>query len=464
MSTNAIFNGSSRFATDFQQVMQRSVAIASLHLTQMQQQRAALTDDLTAMQSISGLVRGLKGMLGAVGDSLGKNTWQATVSDSAALKATVASNAAAGTYSVDIISLGSPTTRLTAAPAAEARITDPTLQSVSSAGTFTLRLDDADDPGDTETVVTITPDSATLSSLAAKINQKAGTLVQATVVNTGTSAAPDYRLSLQTKLNGNYNVTLDDGTGNLLDTLPPGGAKAQYKVAGLSTVLKSATRTLTLGPGLTVDLLKAEPGKTIDVSVARSTTAFASQMEAFVQHYNNTVAEIAKQSGTGAPLAGDSITGATRHMLRDLFAADVGTGTFRNMAELGFEFTQQGTLSFNRAVFDAAVKDRFDDLVNFVGTSTESGTGFVKRAFDKLTGLDDSDTGILGVSIASLQESNDRAVAQIAAEQLRIDDLTTGLQKTLTQADATIAMLEQQANYFTGMFKAMQSNQASMNG
>lgn len=463
MSTSAIFSGTSRFSGDFQQVLQRSVAIASLHLTQMRQQQAELSDDLAAMQSIAGLVRGLKGTLGSIGDSLGKNPWQATVSDAAAVKATVSENASAGSYSIEVLSLGAATTRLSKAPAPGAAITDPTTQPLSAAGSFTFRLDDADDPDDTETVITITPDSATLSKLAEKINEEAGAHVQATVVNVGSSSAPDYRLSLQTKLNGNYNVTLDDGGGNLLDTAPPGGSKAQYKVAGLDSVIESSSRTVTLSPGLTVDLLKAQAGTSVSVTVTRSTDAFASQMDTFVQNYNNTVNEIGRQSDSGASLAGDSMISGVRHMLRQLIAADMGGSGFRTMAELGIEFTQDGTIKFNRTVFDDAVADKFDDLVDFIGTSTESGTGFVKRAFDTLAGIEDTSAGVLGLSIASLQESQTRSADRIAAEQLRIDDLTTNLQMQLTKADALIAMLEQQAGYFTGMFKAMQANKESFN-
>jgi hypothetical protein len=52
-------------------------------------------------------------------------------------------------------------------------------------------------------------------------------------------------------------------------------------------------------------------------------------------------------------------------------------------------------------------------------------------------------------------KSQDR---RINAEQERIDRLESDLTARMAAADATIAMLEQQVTYFTGMFETMRAS------
>ena len=56
---NTLFNGTSRFSNDFTQVINRSVAIASLPLTQMQQQRTKSSDESTALKMIEAKILAL---------------------------------------------------------------------------------------------------------------------------------------------------------------------------------------------------------------------------------------------------------------------------------------------------------------------------------------------------------------------------------------------------------------------
>jgi hypothetical protein len=66
MSSSAIFSGNSRFASDLGQVIDRAVAIASLPLRQLQQQRAATASQQTAITSLASKFSALRSSLDAV--------------------------------------------------------------------------------------------------------------------------------------------------------------------------------------------------------------------------------------------------------------------------------------------------------------------------------------------------------------------------------------------------------------
>ena len=88
------------------------------------------------------------------------------------------------------------------------------------------------------------------------------------MVNVGSSSAPDYRLSLQsTKLSADI-IHLDGGLGDMLDLLAT-GANASYKVNGLTTAITSDSRTVTLAPGVTAQLLQpSTPGDATTITVS----------------------------------------------------------------------------------------------------------------------------------------------------------------------------------------------------
>ena len=73
---STLFTGSSRFSTDFTQIIDRSVAIASLPLTQMQQQRMKSNDESTALKTVEAKVLALQSSLKEISGSLGLSSWK----------------------------------------------------------------------------------------------------------------------------------------------------------------------------------------------------------------------------------------------------------------------------------------------------------------------------------------------------------------------------------------------------
>ena len=169
-----------------------------------------------------------------------------------AVTAAVSAGALNGTYTIQVDDPGSSTTTLSSGDLTT--VTDPTTGNISSATSFTLSVNN--------TPFTIKPAGTSLESLASAINA-AGDGVQATIVNVGSTASPDYRLALtSTELgSGQHIASWTASSQPLLDTLST-GADAKYKVnvtaedmADVADV-QSTSSQITLAPGLTVNLLQ----------------------------------------------------------------------------------------------------------------------------------------------------------------------------------------------------------------
>src|SRR5215470_4831699 len=101
-TTSAIFNGNSRYSQDFQAVIDRTTAIASLPITQMQNQKRDLTDQTTALTGLGDKFSKLQSAIDGITQSLGGSSFQASVSDPSKLSVTLSDGAVEGNYSIEV--------------------------------------------------------------------------------------------------------------------------------------------------------------------------------------------------------------------------------------------------------------------------------------------------------------------------------------------------------------------------
>jgi flagellar hook-associated protein 2 len=232
------------------------------------------------------------------------------------------------------------------------------------------------------------------------------------------------------------------------------GALVEYKVNGAT--VRGNSRAITIAPNLTANLLSAQPGKDVTVTVGRSTDNFKTALNTFISSFNTVVSELDQQA-TGV-LTGNSILSAIRTQLRSIVTSPISDG-FDSLANIGVEFTREGTLTLNSVLFNEATEGKLDSLKNAIGSSSTS--GFLKLATKVLNAVEHEGTGLLNSTIQTLDDSGKAQDSRIDGEQDRIDQLTRDLQARMAAADAMIAQLEQQATYFTNLFKTMNDSQNS---
>jgi flagellar hook-associated protein 2 len=432
--------GTSTFASDLQASVNRALEIASLPMQALQADQSTISGETSELSTLSGLFSTLQTSLQAISSGTGSNALQATSSDTSVATASVAGGALPGSYTVQVLTAGSYSS---ATSDATTTVTDPTTQNISSSTSFTLTVGTS----------TYTVSADDLNDLATAINSS-GAPVQAVVINVGSPEAPNYELSLQSTAFGDVPLQLNDGTNNLMGTLNE-GTDASYTVNGQpSAGITSDASTVTIAPGLNVTLGAVG---TSTVTVSSSLNSVSSELSSFVSAYNAAFAEVEKNTGqNGGALVGDSSVLDMQEALTQMITYSGSSGSITSLAQLGVEFTQQGTLTLDPTVIAGLTSSQISDALTFLG-GTNTG-GFLQYANNTLDSITDPTTGVIESDTQSLQTQNTQDQTEITNDQATLTTMQTNLQAQMAQANALIATLQNQNTFLQGLFQADTSN------
>lgn len=232
--------------------------------------------------------------------------------------------------------------------------------------------------------VTVAQSASSLNGLAGAIREATDGAVSASVVNTGTDAAPTWQLVLAgTATGADYRIsdltstvaglTIDgtgpDGSGNPQSSNNIAvGANAVAFVDGLQ-VTRSDNDFSGVVEGVGITVTKADPATTISFTVDPDKEAIKESLQEFVDLYNEVIGFINGQSqysedgGPSGELFGDpTLRSVRRTLTNSLFGqtlaqvqADAeGFGTLRLV---GIESSVDGALSINDSVLDAKLDE-----------------------------------------------------------------------------------------------------------
>jgi flagellar hook-associated protein 2 len=463
-SATTYFSGMSNYSTDLNNAISREVQIAELPIQLLQNNVNDMTNQSQTLQTLdSNDMAPVQNAIASLASAAG-NMLSASVSGASVATATLGSGATAGSYSLEVANLGSYSDALSVDPSLAnglPTVTDPASQNISTSGSYTL----------TVTVGTAAPTTASISYSGGNLNGLAQAIndadvgVQATVVNVGSTSAPDYRLSLQSSQLGPVAMQLNDGNQNLLAASGSAGVLAQYTINGKQ--VNSDSDTVTLAPGLTVQLTGANSSAAATVTVAADPSAVGSALQSFVSAYQTAITDLNTNRGQGGgPLAGQSIVYELTDALQGLanYSTGTGGGNITSMAALGVGFDPNtGELTFNQSTFDSATSGQTDALAQFLGSAT--GGGFVEIATNTMTGLLDPSSGVLTEDISAMQANIASTNTQITNKDNQVSQLQTNLTQQMAASDAMIYELQQQATEMQDMFTAMRDAQiGSANG
>lgn len=436
------FTGVSNYASSLQQVLSRAVAIASLPLDTDEQNLSKLETVQSDLQGLDTAFTNLQQSVSALQTTLSSSSLlSADLSDSSTVTANVSTGATPGTYSISVDSLGAYSTALS--NAGSTPVTDPTSQGISSSSTLTLTVGGSS--------MTITPASTDLQDLASAINSQSNGEVQATLVNVGSTSSPDYRLSLQATSLGSDAIGLTDSSGNNLISTSTNGSAASYQIDGLQTVISSSSRTVTLAPGLTLNLIgQSAAGASTTITVSDNPSSLASAFSALAGSYNAAVDAINQYHGQGGgALEGDSILQTMTDVLDQI-------GNYTNgspetaLASYGITLDQTGQLDVDTTAFTSAANANFSGLLSTLGSASTG--GFLGTATNLLNSIEAPATGALKSEEMSVGNEITAAQTTLSNEQATVNTMQTNLTQQISQADSTIAEMESQVSFVTGLF------------
>ncbi|MCA9060480.1 MAG: flagellar filament capping protein FliD, partial [Planctomycetaceae bacterium] len=230
-------------------------------------------------------------------------------------------------------------------------------------GTFDIRLGG----GDVKTI-TVNSNNNSLSGFADAINS-AGAGVTATVVKDSGGGATPYRLLLSSTKSGAENAisitnSLAADNGGAIQPVIDFGtpvqeaADAQVTIgsgAGAISVSSSNNQFSDVIRGLRIDLLQAEPGQEITLTVNRDVDGAVDAVSNFVDSFNAILTYIDDQSfynaatNTGGPLLGNRSATRIQQQLQSA-ALEVVAGanpSANRLSAIGVTFSNTGRLQFN---------------------------------------------------------------------------------------------------------------------
>jgi flagellar hook-associated protein 2 len=411
---------------DVQSLLNAAISAAEQPLTLLQNQQSTIQTQSSTLQAIENDITTLSNAVSSLSNTGGGvSALQATSSDSSVLTASADATATAENHSITVNSLATTSTYYT----------DPVASSSTpiATGSFTLAVGSG-----TPTTITVDNTNDTLDGLAASINsQNLG--VTASVVN-DTSGA---RLALVSNTTGaSSNIAITNNTTGLTFNNAVTGANASLVVDGIP--ITSASNTISgVIPGVTLNLQSANPGETVNVSVAPDTSTAESAINSFVSAWNTVIGDLNTEfaipaSGTAAaPLESDSTLRNIQSQLLSAITYSIGgNGGFVNLASIGLNMNDDGTISVNTNTLDNALASNPTN----VQTLMQGASGFATNMSNVMNLITDPTQGLVTLDLQGMSQTNQDLSNQITQME---SSLQTEQQNLTSQFDQMQVALQE---------------------
>ena len=397
----------------------------------MQQQVSTLSDQATALGTISTQLQSLQTAVFALNDFQGALAAKTTSSsNSGVATATADSTAATGSHTVVVSNLATTSSAYSSTLANG----DTTF----ATGSFSLQVG-------TGTATTITVDSTndTLNTLAASINsQNLG--VTASVI----TDANGSRLGLVSGSSGAAgDLTISGNTTGITFTKAVTGVNANFTVDGIS--LASTSNTVTgVVQGVTLNLTGTDPAGAT-VTVAPDTTQATTAITNFVNAYNQVIGSLNTQfkydptSQSTGPLGSDTtVMDLQQQLLGNAAFSISGNSGFVNLASIGIDMNDDGTLSINSSTLNGAMASNFTAVQNLF--QQVSPAGFAQNFDNNLLTMTDPVASPIAVDQQGIAQTTADLNQQITDFQARLDSQEQQLMQVYSNVAVTIQNLPTQ--------------------
>ena len=436
---------------DVNAVIKEIQAASSGQVTLWQQQQSDLQSKANLLTTINGDLSKLSDAIHALSDPLGALTAvSANSSLPAVLTATADSTATAGTHSIVLSGLASAGTVYTDSLA---NATTSILPSGAASGDLKLQVGGSS--GTTYDIPITAGSNDTISTLAAYVNQQSSAHnwgVTATVLNDASGA----RLAIYSQAAGTPgaltivgNTTVDSSGNNTgqptsLNFLTPvGGTNATFTVDGIpfsstTNIVKDAT------PGVTLNLASTYNGP-VQVTVGADTSQINSAVSTFVSAYNTVIKDINAQftvdptTNNEGPLGSDaSLRSLQSSLLSDVTYAISGNSDLVNLASLGINMQDDGTLSIDAKQFSSSLASNPAAVRSFFQNTNS--TGFADNFSKDLFNLTSTTRGPLSLDLTQNRTEQRDLTNRIADFQAQLAEQQKTLLAQFSRVNATLEL------------------------
>jgi flagellar hook-associated protein 2 len=392
----------------------------------MKQQQASLQTQASALSSINSGLSALLDKVNALKDPLGALVQNVAISSQPSiLTATAQTSVAAGTHVIVVNNLSSTGTAYS----------DPVSDANTAFGTGVITLT----VGGASHDIQVNSSSNTLTTLVKAINQQ-NLGVTASVINDASGA----RLALvsnTTGAAGDLGITANTSGLSMHKGAP--GQNASVTIDGLP--FSSATNTVTgVIPGVTFNLVSAALNTEVQVNVGPDHAAATQAVQDFVSAYNSAIRAVNSQfqfdtsSNQAGVLATDSSVRTLQSiLLNDATYSATGNNGLVNLASLGVNMANDGTLSVDTSKLNDVLTNNFSGFQNFFQAPS---TGYAQHVGADLNSLTNPTQGILNVDLTQNTSLQKSLTSQIADFE---DRLAVRQQQLITQYSQVDTLLRQ---------------------
>ncbi len=451
---------------DFGQVVSELAKVQRLPIDALNAKKTNLQTKLTDYGTLGNKLLALQSAANAIRLSTSFDRTTTTVSDDTKLTAQAGAGAATGSYTVQVTQLAKAHQITNSTAKAVAATTTPI---VSGSGTFTFKVG----TGANQTVTL--NDGATLDDLRSAINDL-GAGVTASVINTGTTASPAYRLTLTATNTGAANavtVVTDTTSLDFTNTSGTGGSstlqagqnaivvigdpgQTTISIERESNVISDAIPDVTLTlKSKTVTTPTPEP---VTVNISTDPDSVKTNIKALATAYNDIVKFVNERTTydistkTGAIFFNESTAKNVLSQLRTALSGEVsGLSIYKSLGSIGFKTERDGTVTVDEAKLDAALASNYSATkALFISQSTSS--GIADRVVKAVDFLDAVDTGAFTVRKTAITSQ----IGKLTDEIGRKEDIASQYEERLRLQFASLDALLQKLQSQTSALRALQ--------
>jgi flagellar hook-associated protein 2 len=366
------FTGVSQYSGDLQSVLTRAVQIAELPITALQNEDQVVLSKETSLGSLQTSVNTLATDLTNLGTLAASQALSATSSDPDTVTATVVGNLTPTSYTIsNITSVAAPASETSTASFASASTTK-----VSPSGTMVLTL------GTQTATIKLTSATNNLQGLENAINSATDSSGNSIPVTASiiTAAKGDYLL-VTANTPGQTTLTLTEGgpTGTDFLTKSNQGSNTVFTLNNNISVNEPSTTISDVIPGLTFNVLKADPGGTVTVSLTSDPTQLTSDLGTFVNDYNSLLSAVNAQMGTGGgSLVGDPLVLAIEGDMQQLVNYP-GSGAVKSLSDIGVTMDDTGKMTLDPTVVSGFSSSQLQAAFTYLGAATPRASHHLRR-------------------------------------------------------------------------------------
>jgi len=240
------------------------------------------------------------------------------------------------------------------------------------------------------------------------------------------------------------------------------GQDAEF-VIGLTNPLvftRSSNTVSDVIPGVTLELRKADPATTVEITVSPNDDAVVDALKKFIDQYNSVISFMNQQldykDPSGGKLAGDPLLIGLREELRRLVSdvvESIPSDSWDRLFEIGITTVDKsGTLQLDEAKLrEALARDRAAVQRLLAGGTAGGGTGdgVLVRLQQRVGAWLQANTGLLDSRIKLLQDRMEDYTEQIERMEYRLQLREQNMLRQFQALESLISTLQSQESWLT---------------